>query len=496
MFGLDTDTTKNIKNCFSKLPQIEKVLLYGSRAKGNYKNGSDIDLTLLGKNLNSDNSIYPLQEALEKLYLPYTFDISIFKRLDNLDLIEQILRVGKTFYQKENNELPVGWEIKKLGDVCEVIAGQSPEGKYYNNKSKGLAFYQGKKEFTKKFIGKPTKWTTKTTKIAIKDDILMSVRAPVGPVNFSNDKICIGRGLAIIRANKKIDKEFLFNFLVMQEGQITGNTGAVFNSISKSQIENIQIPIPPLAEQNRIVSVLDKAFQAIDEMKNNSEKNLANTKELWQSYLQQSFTNPKKNWQQKKLSTLFDIQPPKKNALETLQKQDKISFVPMNCLNIGNKNLTLKQTKLLKDAYSGYTYFSDNDVLLAKITPCFENGKIGIAKNLANGIGFGSSEFIVFRNKGKVLQDYLYYYLSQKSFRIQGKKRMGGAVGHKRLAKDFIKNYSLSYPSSLAEQKQITERLDTLSEKTTELQKNYRKKIQNLVELKNSLLKKAFTGQL
>ena len=75
---------------------------------------------------------------------------------------------------------------KKLGDVCEIIAGQSPEGKYYNNENQGLAFYQGKKEFTKKFIGKPVKWTTKITKEAIKNDILMSVRAPVWSFKFFN----------------------------------------------------------------------------------------------------------------------------------------------------------------------------------------------------------------------------------------------------------------------------------------------------------------------
>jgi type I restriction enzyme S subunit len=92
------------------------------------------------------------------------------------------------------------WDIKKLGEVCEVIAGQSPEGRYYNNKEEGLPFYQGKKEFTKKYIGKPKKWTTKVTKEALKDDILISVRAPVGPINYSTQKICIGRGLAAIRA--------------------------------------------------------------------------------------------------------------------------------------------------------------------------------------------------------------------------------------------------------------------------------------------------------
>ena len=105
------------------------------------------------------------------------------------------------------------WKEKTLGEVCIVIAGQSPEGKYYNNSQNGLPFYQGKKEFKDKYIGKPTTWTTKITKVAEQGDILMSVRAPVGPVNFSTQKICIGRGLAAIRGNNQINKEFLFNFL-------------------------------------------------------------------------------------------------------------------------------------------------------------------------------------------------------------------------------------------------------------------------------------------
>ena len=121
MFGLDTDTIRNIKDCFAKIPQIQKVLLYGSRAKGNYKNGSDIDLILIGKNLNPDDSIYPLKEELNKLYLPYTFDISILSKLDKLEFINRILKVGKTFYQKETNELPAGWQQKKLGDVCILV---------------------------------------------------------------------------------------------------------------------------------------------------------------------------------------------------------------------------------------------------------------------------------------------------------------------------------------------------------------------------------------
>lgn len=181
------------------------------------------------------------------------------------------------------------WQIKKLGDVCLVIAGQSPEGKFYNNSGAGLPFYQGKKEFTEKFLGKPTTWTTKVTKEAQAGDILMSVRAPVGPVNFSTEIICIGRGLAAIRAGKEIDRDFLFNFLQKFEKEIVGNTGAVFNSINKKQIENIEIHLPPLNEQKRIVKILDKVFEGVGKVKNNTEQKLIDLDELKKSILKKAF---------------------------------------------------------------------------------------------------------------------------------------------------------------------------------------------------------------
>ena len=181
------------------------------------------------------------------------------------------------------------WEKKKLGDVCEVVAGQSPEGKYYNNAGKGLPFYQGKKEFTEKYLGAPTTWTTNITKEAQDGDILMSVRAPVGPVNFSTSKICIGRGLAAIRASKYIDKEFLFNFLIKHENEIVGNAGAVFNSISKTQIENIPVPLPPIAEQKTIIDKLTTLSAETKKLEAIYQQKLNDLEELKKSILQKAF---------------------------------------------------------------------------------------------------------------------------------------------------------------------------------------------------------------
>jgi len=181
------------------------------------------------------------------------------------------------------------WEEKKLGDVCEIFAGQSPKGIYYNDRGEGLPFYQGKKDFTDKYIDEPRIWTTSITREAFKGDILMSVRAPVGPVNFSTQRICIGRGLAAIRPKEQLDKEFLFNFLLKYEKEIIGNVGAVFNSISKRQIENIPIPLPPLPEQKQIVVKLDSLAAETKKLEVAYKQKLLDIEELKKSILQKAF---------------------------------------------------------------------------------------------------------------------------------------------------------------------------------------------------------------
>ena len=154
--------------------------------------------------------------------------------------------------------------IVELKEVADVISGQSPSSEFYNEEGDGLPFYQGKTEFGEQYIGNPTKWTTSVTKEAFKDDILMSVRAPVGPVNYATRHICIGRGLAAIRVKKTIKNEFLFYLLKSQEENIKGNGGAVFDSISRNQIEAIQIPLPPLSIQEEIVAEIEGYQKIID----------------------------------------------------------------------------------------------------------------------------------------------------------------------------------------------------------------------------------------
>jgi type I restriction-modification system DNA methylase subunit/restriction endonuclease S subunit len=146
------------------------------------------------------------------------------------------------------------WELIKLGEVAEVIAGQSPKSENYNDVKKGLAFYQGKKDFGKLFLNTPNIWTEQITKEAVKDDILMSVRAPVGDVNLNPyDKICIGRGLAAIRTTKLINQRFLFNYINLNKDLFKGNQGSTFESISTTDLREKKIPLPPKNIQKQIV---------------------------------------------------------------------------------------------------------------------------------------------------------------------------------------------------------------------------------------------------
>ena len=201
-------------------------------------------------------------------------------------------------------------------------------------------------------------------------------------------------------------------------------------------------------------------------------------------------------WEEKLLGEVFEIKPPKKEAKAKLSDNDLVSFLPMEDLGVCENEIKPEKEKPLKDVAGSYTYFAENDVLLAKITPCFENGKLGVAKNLRNGIGFGSSEYIVFRCPENIVPEFLFYFLSRVSLREEGKKYMSGAVGHKRVSKDWIENYIFSFPKFKEEQQTIVRQLDALRAETQKLEAVYQKKIDDLEELKKSILQKAFAGEL
>lgn len=161
-------------------------------------------------------------------------------------------------------ELPKSWERAKLSDCCLIIMGQSPPGSTYNTEGKGLPFFQGKAEFGEMY---PTvqKWCTAPTKIAEKDDVLISIRAPVGPTNLCQYKACIGRGLAAIRPVGGIPSKYiLYSIREAVEELVKQGTGTTFDAINGKILNSHTINLAPLKEQIRIVEEIEKQFTRID----------------------------------------------------------------------------------------------------------------------------------------------------------------------------------------------------------------------------------------
>lgn len=158
------------------------------------------------------------------------------------------------------------YPIKKLQDCATIIAGQSPESKYYNSTGEGIPFFQGKADFGKLYP-KVRVYCSSPTKIAQYNDILLSVRAPVGPTNLSPGTVCIGRGLAAIRPDDSLDLKYLLYYFRYFETQLSAKgTGTTFKAINQKLIKNLEIPIPPLNEQFRIVAHIEELFSELDKV--------------------------------------------------------------------------------------------------------------------------------------------------------------------------------------------------------------------------------------
>lgn len=200
----------------------------------------------------------------------------------------------------------------------------------------------------------------------------------------------------------------------------------------------------------------------------------------------------KNGWQFKTLGELCEFRPKKAEARNRLSATDQVSFFGMEDLGIDQKYPCSERIRSLGDVAGSYTYFAEGDLLLAKITPCFQNGKLGIARDLKNGVGFGSSEFIVIRPAPELDREYLYYFLSREGFRAEGVSRMGGSVGQQRVPNSFIQGQQIPV-LPLAEQRRIVGILDEAFEGIATAKANAEKNLQSARALFESHLHAVFT---
>lgn len=323
-------------------------------------------------------------------------------------------------------------------------------------------------------------------------DVLITTRGSLGqvvivPKEYENANI--NAQIVLLRVNKeKIYNRYLMWQLksAKVQNQIMRNkTGTALPQLPISKLEKIELFIVNnIKEQIEIATKLDKVQEIIDIRK----KQIEELDELIKSQFVEIFGDVKKNDKQWEFTTLGNecILNPKKSELQNLPDDVEVSFVAMSSIS-EKGDIDTSIIKEYGDVKKGFTYFRENDVLFAKITPCMENGKGAVAIGLKNKFGFGSTEFHVLRPKEKINSIWLYTLTSMKSFRTQAEKNMTGSAGQKRVPISFFETYKYGNPP-IELQNQFAEFVKLINKQKLKIQKS----LEKTEDLYNSLMNKYF----
>lgn len=314
----------------------------------------------------------------------------------------------------------------------------------------------------------------------------------------------------VIRCNTIVNR-FLFyllqchTYIDMARHHMYGVAG--LKRLDPEFIPNTVIPVPSEKEQLKIVSYLDSKCAEIDALIAAKEKTNALLRERRQGIIYEAVTkglNPDapmkdsgiewigeipEHWKVERLKHHIDFNP--KTAIPEYGEEDSVSFIPMDCLRRG---VHTSQTVDYSKVKSGYVDFAEGDILMAKVTPCLENGNLAIAGNLIDGVGFGSTEINVIRCKS-IHREYLFYILQCKTYVDRAVADMYGVAGLKRLNPSFIPNTKYPMPS-IEEQQGIAEHLASTCSEIDELVAANEKTIEKLKEYRQSIIYEAVTGKI
>ena len=165
-------------------------------------------------------------------------------------------------------------------------------------------------------------------------------------------------------------------------------------------------------------------------------------------------------WALASLTDVCELNPGKPKS-DALKANTQVTFVPMAAVDADSGIIKSPSVREYASVSKGFTSFQEHDVIMAKITPCMENGKAAIARNLVSGFGFGSTEFHVFRANDATLPEYIFYFIRQEAFRRVAEVNMTGSVGQKRVPGDFLREVDVPLPP-LNEQRRIIAKLEEL----------------------------------
>lgn len=215
---------------------------------------------------NNNRRIKILQEIAQSIYKEWFVNFR-FPGHEKIKMIDS-----------ELGKIPEGWEVKRLGEICNIIMGQSPKSEFYNTTGEGLPFHQGVKDFGKRFPTHTT-YCTIDNRIAEKGDILLSVRAPVGRLNIANTKLIIGRGLSSLRQKENLQSFLFYQLKTIFSEEDTMGSGAIFNAVTKEDLNKIKFLVPDNGADKRFNEIVSPIDNQIENLQSQTV-NLRSTRDL------------------------------------------------------------------------------------------------------------------------------------------------------------------------------------------------------------------------
>ena len=337
------------------------------------------------------------------------------------------------------------------------------------------------------------------------------MRGLVGGVGFGTTELIVARPAVKSISSAYLDRVFTSRpFRQLGEAAMYGAGGQ--KRVPDDFVRDFAIGLPPLDEQRAIATFLDRETAKIDALVAEQEKLIELLKEKRQAVISHAVTKgldpsvPMKDsgvewlgevpahWSVLRLRYAAKLNP-SKQEIANQDRATEVSFIPMEAIE-EDGSLNLDRARSIGEVETGYTYFRDGDVAIAKITPCFENGKGAVMVGLTKGIGFGTTELIIVRPIEELVSSgYLDRMFRSHPFRQLGEAAMYGAGGQKRVPDDFVRNFAIGIPPR-AEQTTISAFLHNEAAKLDGLVEKARLTIDLLQERRSALISAAVTGQI
>lgn len=405
-------------------------------------------------------------------------------------------------------EVPEHWKLRRVKDLSLYTKGKNPNDLVFEKKEGSLPYLS--MEYLRGVIKFVLYADVEDSLVVVDDDEILLLWDGSNAGEFiKSKKGILASTCAVLNKIANFQKQWYYYYLKSSEPHLKGMTkGMGIPHVDGDLFRSFELFLPPFDEQTTIAKYLDEKTANIDRRIELIKQKIEKYKELRRSLISQVVTrglNPNvklkpsgiewlgdipEHWVSKRVKDVFAMNP--STSFDDINEDTKISFLPMECIRLGNIE---KRSERFSEISSGsYTPFQNGDLLLSKVTPCFENGNIAIAEDLMNGKGLGSSEIFVFRPKD-IFVVFAFYLFTSCYIKNQGCKSMKGVGGLKRITPDDFISVSIPVPP-LNEQTAIADYLDEKTSQIDTIVSNCEKQIEQLTELRKTLIAQVVTGKI